>query len=359
LKAVSAEPSKLPKRTDWLFTFADTLHVSLKEGEARIGVKIAGDEVVDVYRYMHVPEEWEREERNRENLTQIIQIFVILTIFIIFVVGVIGASIQWSRKTFSVPAFLTFSIILFSVGIINQINRWPSVLAQFSTAEPLSNQTLMAILIPLIGLIFLSAALSLVIGFITAWKNREPQSNNTTVMVLSGFALGALISGIESIISMTFRPSLEPLWADYMALNSWIPILRDGLGSITNYILATALILLVITAIDRFSAGLTRRKVIFAILFVLLIFVSGGETEASLSFWFISGLTSGILYLLAYLLVFRLNLALIPLVLGAGTILDALQHGLMNGYPSAVPGAVLAIILISMLSVFWYKQLSQ
>lgn len=359
LKAVSAEPSKLPERTDWLFTFADTVNISLKDGEARIDAKIAGNEVSDTYRYIHVPEEWEREERNRENMTQIIQIIVILTIFVIFIVGVIGASIQWSKKMFSLPAFLTFLILLFTVGIINQINRWPSVMVKFSTAEPLSNQKLMAVLIPLIGLVFLSAALSLVIGFVTAWKTRQPRSKNPAITVLCGFALGTLISGIKALVTTWFRPSLEPLWADYTALSNWIPILRDGFGPITNYILGTALILLVIIAIDRFSHKWTQRRVIFAILLVLLVFVAGGETETSLSFWFISGLTSGILYFLAYLFVLRLNLALIPLALGAGAMLDALQQGLLNGYPSAIPGTVLAMILIGMLSVFWHWQLSQ
>ncbi|MEK0336543.1 MAG: hypothetical protein QQN41_03810, partial [Nitrosopumilus sp.] len=75
--------------------------------------------------------------------------------------------------------------------------------------------------------------------------------------------------------------------------------------------------------------------------------------------WLISGLISGIIYLLAYLFVFRFHLALIPLALGAGTILDAMKQGIMNSYPTAIPGAVLAIILIGIISVYWYQQLSK
>ncbi len=359
LKEVSAEPSKLPEREDWLFTFADTLNHPLKEGEARIAVKISGDEVTDVYRYIHVPEEWERQERNRNNLTRIVQIFVILVIFALFVAGVIGASIQWSRKHFSVSVFLIFMILSFVIGLINLVNRWPATIAQFSTAEPLMNQKLIAIIFPIVGLIFLSAAIALIIGFVTAWKTKQTQSQGTVMTIGTGFALGIIIASLSAVISMWFKPSLEPLWADYKALSSFIPILKDGIGSITSYILGATILMLIITSIDRFSNGWTKRKAVFGILLVLMIFVISGNTKENLSFWFISGLTSGIFYLLAYLFVLRFNIALIPLTVGAGAMLDALRQGLMHAYPTAVPGAVLAIILIGVLSVFWYKLLSQ
>ena len=358
LKEVSAEPSKLPERKDWLFTFADTLNYPLKEGEARIAVKIAGDEVVDTYRYIHVPEEWKRQERNRNNQTQIVKTFRGMVIFLLFVAGVIGAIIGWSHKKFSVSAFLIFFALLFIMGVVNIFNRWPATMAQFSTAEPLMNQILMAIALPLVGILFISAGPALVIGFITSWKTKQSQSQSST-SILTGFALGLLIAGISAVISMLFEPSLEPLWANYDALSHYIPTLSAGFSSIPGYILGTTLFLLILTAIDRFSKGWTQRKAIFAIVLVLLVLIATGNSIDSLSFWLISGLISGIIYLLAYLFVFRFHLALIPLALGAGTILDAMKQGIMNSYPTAIPGAVLAIILIGIISVYWYRQLSK
>ncbi|MCI0514745.1 CPBP family intramembrane metalloprotease, partial [candidate division KSB1 bacterium] len=74
LKQISIEPSKLQARMDWLVTYADTLHQPLKEGEARLSVKISGNEIVDSYRFIHVPEDWGRQERNKQNVTQIVSI---------------------------------------------------------------------------------------------------------------------------------------------------------------------------------------------------------------------------------------------------------------------------------------------
>ena len=359
LKEVSAEPSQLPERKDWLFTFADTLNHPLKEGEARIGVKISGDEVTDTYRYIHVPEEWERQERNRDNQRQIIQMFIGIMIFLLFVAGVIGAIIQWSRKAFSVSGFLVFFVFLFALGVVNLFNRWPATMAQFSTAEPLTNQTFLAIALSLVGLLFVSAGTALVVGFVMAWKTKPSESQSSPVAMGMGFALGMLLAGIAAVVSMLFEPSLEPLWASYDAVSNTIPVLRDGLGPITGYILSTTLFLLIFTAVDRFSRGWTRRKVLLGIGLVLVIFIVRGSGVDSLSFWLISGLISGIVYLLAYLFVFRFQLALVPLTLGAAAILGVLRQGLMNSYPTAIPGAVLGMVCIGVVSVYWYKRLSE
>ncbi len=63
LEEVSADPSQLPERRDWSFVFKDPAGYPLDTGEARIIVRIAGDEVVETGRFVHIPEEWEREHR--------------------------------------------------------------------------------------------------------------------------------------------------------------------------------------------------------------------------------------------------------------------------------------------------------
>ena len=60
---ISATPQKLKARTDWTFTFADTTIAPLPQGEPRIDVEIAGDEVAAVGRFVYVPEEWQRQQR--------------------------------------------------------------------------------------------------------------------------------------------------------------------------------------------------------------------------------------------------------------------------------------------------------
>src|SRR5262249_54803894 len=45
-KEVSAQASRRPSRTDWTFVFKDLRDYGLSQGEARISIDIAGDEVV-------------------------------------------------------------------------------------------------------------------------------------------------------------------------------------------------------------------------------------------------------------------------------------------------------------------------
>src|SRR4029450_1374368 len=72
LEEVSATPSKLPARTDWVITFKDRSR-ALPRGEARLAVRLAGDEVADARRFVFIPEEWERTERNAETVASIVQ----------------------------------------------------------------------------------------------------------------------------------------------------------------------------------------------------------------------------------------------------------------------------------------------
>ncbi|MFQ6104666.1 MAG: CPBP family intramembrane glutamic endopeptidase, partial [Candidatus Glassbacteria bacterium] len=165
LKEISTVPSKLPKRTDWELTFADTSGVPLKKGEARITVKLAGDEVADTYRYIHVPEEWKRKERNERTINSIIRLVCILLLVILILSGAIAAIVNWSRRNFSVPVFISFFAILMVLRTAGLINDWPATVAQFSTSEPISNQTFMTVALSLLGSLFVSAGFGLVAGY--------------------------------------------------------------------------------------------------------------------------------------------------------------------------------------------------
>ena len=65
LTQVAADEKDRPARTDWSFAFADPRVDVGKDGEARVAVILAGDEVVASRRYVHVPETWLRAERER------------------------------------------------------------------------------------------------------------------------------------------------------------------------------------------------------------------------------------------------------------------------------------------------------
>ena len=358
LKEVSAVESELPNRRDWLFTFADTANYPLNEGEARIAVKITGDQVADSYRYIHVPEEWAREERNRRSLTNIVRLFCTMVLLIVFLAGVIGAVVGWSRKVFSVRVFMTFFALLFGLHMIDLINGWPSTIARFTTAEPLSNQTFAAIGFSLLGTLFLSAALALVIGFVHSWRLQQLGLRGTRPFAW-GLSLGAIAAGLAASVTK-FAPSLVPFWGVYSAAGNYLPLLAAGLSPLGDYIALSILFLLIFVAVDRFTQGWTQRRTLFSTVLVLLGLViagAGAGSVESLPFLFVSGLISGLVLLLAYSVVLRFHLALIPLALAAVAIFNEVKEGIYQTHPAAIPGSIVAIILIGGVSVLWFRKL--
>ncbi|MDP8240226.1 MAG: CPBP family glutamic-type intramembrane protease [Candidatus Hatepunaea meridiana] len=355
LPEVSAVPSELPERRDWVFTFQDTLNYPLEEGQARIAVMIAGNEVVDSWRFIFVPQEWDRQERKKRNMNEVVQMFCFLIMFLIFLAGVIIAIIRWSRKNFSFTVFRSFLMIFFFFELIYIYNEWLVRIADFSTAEPFSNQLFMLIAASVLWVIFIPALFALLIGFTQTWM-RQPSYEEKSNLIFTGFSVGALIAGITAII-YSFEPSLEPFWAKYEGLDCAIPFIGTGFEPFIGYIAKTILFLIIFIALDRFTDGWTRKKTLFSILTVIAIMFVYKLSINSIGFWAISGLFTGVIFLLAYIFVFRHQLAIIPLVLASFAILEAIKQSMLNAHPAAIPGAVVTIVLIGWISVYWHKKL--
>ncbi|MDZ7359735.1 MAG: CPBP family glutamic-type intramembrane protease [candidate division KSB1 bacterium] len=358
LKEVSAVASKRPARQDWTFEFADTLNYSLKEGEARLAVKIAGKEVVDVYRYIHVPEEWTRQERKERNLPQIVQAACVIMNVLLVIAGVVGAIVAWSRKNFSVKTFLRFLALLFGLNMISLINSWPALVAQFSTAQPFKTQAFIFIAGGLIGVLFLAFALALVIGFVQKWR-REQTPLEISKAFAWGPALGALAAGVMAL-TVYFAPSLKPVWAAYDAAGTFVPLLKTALEPLSQFLTQGTILLLVFTAMDRFTLSWTKRKAWFSALLMLVgLIVAGARSVETLPFWLLSGVAMGLILLLAYVFVLRFHLALVPLAAGVITVLAALKQGIYQAVPAALPGALIATVLIGVVAFYWFKQLAR
>ncbi|MFQ6673940.1 MAG: hypothetical protein ACE5GH_04040, partial [Fidelibacterota bacterium] len=92
-------------------------------------------------------------------------------------------------------------------------------------------------------------------------------------------------------------------------------------------------------------------------LFVMGLVIAGAVSLESLSFWLVSGLVTGAVFLLAYIFVLRFRLSLLPLILGTLTILEEVKQGMYQAYPAALPGAFLAGVLVGLLSIYWFRKL--
>ncbi|MCP4755980.1 MAG: CPBP family intramembrane metalloprotease [Proteobacteria bacterium] len=357
LREISVEPSKLPARRDWEFVYSDEANYPLEEGKALITISIAGDEVTEALRSIHTPEEWIRQERSRRNILDALRKSSIGIQVLIFLAGIVGAVVYWSRnKEFHVSAFLPVFSLLLGIRLLVLANNWPVRLSQFSTSEPLFNQAFSSLVFPVVGAVVLSAAIALLISFLQDWKSQEVRIGSFEAL-WQGFSLGGVVLAVFALIP-AFSPSLSPRWGNFKAAGCYLPMVNEVLILLNEYILFCTMILLVFVALDRFSNGWTQRRVWLAPVPIMVGLALLGSRVDSLPAWFVGGPLVGILMLLAYRFVFRFHMALIPLAVAMISIFESgLKKGMHNVHSTALPGNVLAVMLVAALSFYWFGKL--
>ena len=112
---------------------------------------------------------------------------------------------------------------------------------------------------------------------------------------------------------------------------------------------------------DKLSKGGAEWRPIFTAGLILYGFKLTSTTPENniFSVWLLEAVLIGTLLLFAYRYVFRFHLAIIPLVVATVSIFGLLRELGFNAYPGAIPGALLGITLISLLSYYWFRTLRE
>lgn len=363
LTEISAVENKRPQRKDWSFTFADKNTYQLSEGEPRIMIQIAGDKVVDKAYYIHIPEQWTRDNLSEKNLISIITHLCTLLFFVFFLLGIAALFKNAQRFHFS-KYFISLFSLLFLLSCLSFFNILPKFLATFNTQEPFFNQFFRIISGSLLGALTAAAFYAYIIVLINNWKTHSPMKKNYRTVLL-GVSIGLIFVGLSSIIKK-YAPSIEPQWADYSMLGSYIPLLGVLFATISHYISITISFLLLLAFID-YSEKKWNSRLITSVLLLLIGFIyttleivnAGIQPLTTLPFWFISGLVFGCTLLVIYRFILRFDHTLLPLITGTFIIMKMVQQGIFNAYPSALLATGTTIIMICCLSLYWFKKLDR
>jgi hypothetical protein len=197
LREISSEPEKLPERRDWRLVFASPDDLTLEEGEARIAVNISGDEVSDTYRFVHVPEDWERQERNRSSTARLVRILCMVVTVLIFVAGGVTAIVRWSRGRFAVGVFARFLGLLAILGLVELFNSWPTISVQFSTAQPFTLQAAVTLGGALVFVLVTASVVALIIGLVHQWLPAKEKEGLRRIKRANSFYLNSKRKGLE------------------------------------------------------------------------------------------------------------------------------------------------------------------
>ena len=330
IEEVSAEPSQRPARRDWTLVYADRTR-SLPHGEARVAAVVAGDEISDVYRQVHLPEEWERRERSRLNLVRILGVIrgVLLALGAVFaaVVAVVG----WSRRGFSARTFFWLAPILFLLQLAAFFNGWPAMLSNLATAQPLSHQLLTLIAGGLIGTLFLSLLLALLFGWVKISGRWGGETTGRRIAL--GVAVGVLAKGLQ-VLATAFTSARTPAWPEFGALDNVLPALGPLVQSLTQYFILLCILLVAVAAVEVLTRGWSRRRYAGG-LFILLGLVWQPIDVEGPGEWLVKGLLLGAALLAVYVYL-RAEVGLIPLALATYLALGLLQQAVDQPYGGAL-----------------------
>jgi hypothetical protein len=346
VKEVSAEAQKRPARGDWMFVFSDTRDYGLPEGEPRISIEIAGDEVADAARYIYVPEEWARNERRDRNLPAIFAVTCSVAIVCIMAAGAVIAVVRWSRKqSFSPRTFFAFSVLIFLLSATNLLNNWPVIKLQLSTAQPLMLQAVVVISVSLLVSLFTAVALALVAGLVAGLKD-APLGFGFRATILMGAGLGIALAGLNAV-ARSAAPSMTPSWGNLAPASTFLPILAAALTPLSQFIIQTLLLFLVLRTV-------AHKPRWWPLLLVFGLLLAGSSSVDTISSWLIMGIGIGLGLSVAFKLVFRHFPTLVVITTAALAILATIRDGVQRAYPAALPGSIAAVVLISVAAWVWY-----
>jgi len=354
LEEVSVQATKQPNRTDWIVTYKDSTPPTLSQGQARISVHIAGNEVIDSYRSIHVPEKWTRTEDNMLLLASIITKLCQLAIYVLLIFGSLITIRTWG--TFQTPTSLLLLIGLIVIFMFELCNAYPVKVFSFITSQPFSDQLFRTFGITSILLLLRAALLAISISFVTALAQHS-FFTRTGWSALLGISIGIFFAGFQSLL-IALLPSMAPTWANYTPLQ-FISPLAVGINSlILNYITLTVLLLFGIIALQS-ASFVTRNKLWGSLFFLFLGFISSGIMFAdNLPLFIANGCITGTTFSVLYYLLLRSTYTLIPLATASYLILGQLQEAYFNNYIHSflIHGAASAIVIV--IAWIWYTAIN-
>ena len=130
LQLRTADQTRRDARSDWTFVFADPAIVVGKEGEARLQIAVAGDEVVAAGRSIFVPETWLRAETERDHRLQVVKLAGVFATALGALTALIFAVLSWNRGQCDKRALFAVAALIMAVAIIDLGNSWPDLAMQ-------------------------------------------------------------------------------------------------------------------------------------------------------------------------------------------------------------------------------------
>lgn len=299
LSLVSCDTVKHEDRRDWTIVFKDDAHYQLQSGQARIMVKLSGDNLASIHRSIHAPEEWERSENNRMSQEQLLKAILYCIVAFWFLIFAIQALTAYGINLSLFHSVAVLLLMYVFIRIINFANAYREVIGYLSTDEPLSYQCIQLLSSSLMHYVALGGFLSLFIVWSRSWTVVS-HSKKSFMTMLVGIMLGFGVTGLESLI-WHFQTKYSAYGSSFNFVNFEIPTLAIIIPYfILNMLVTVVTLVSMMATIVWLSGRFSRVPLMLPLFIVCSMILSDAASFSNMSLWAISGLISGILWYMIY-----------------------------------------------------------
>lgn len=225
----SITPSKKQFRTDWIIDFKVNSDNVLSSGETRVQIALTGNSIELLRKYIHLPEQWERELKNDMyylGLLKIISFFIFFFCIILLLLYIL-TSISFASMKYKCIFWSCFFTIFCS--LIHFFNRLPVVVSTFNTIEPWFLQMWRTVGFFLLGNILVIGICLIICSILCIQWPTAYNSQYTTKIWYNGLQKGLLFGLLNALflsICLTYINGYTlPYFYEHAILfaNSYVP----------------------------------------------------------------------------------------------------------------------------------------
>lgn len=359
LKLISVTSNKFDERRDWTVVLQDTQIFDFQlDGQARIKIKISGDQVTEYSRFVFVPEDWSRADQAKVMNLSLVKTGLWFLMFLLLAFGCMFGVSFISQSRLGIQMMQHKGMFVAMISLIYAFNSFSVFIASFNTAEPFYDQlTRISLgLVTKISYQVLFCSIFLAVGAVGFVRGKK--SNFIYALILS-IAIAFIVVGTSSLLSL-YEPFLEPVCGNYGPIGHWSSSFAFVGGYIkTFYLILSSIVAMfvVLKTLQKFWPDRLSMQLACTILFCLS--MEAVQASSSIYWMLLHGLVMGCVVFCVYHLLLRFDMTLLPLIFGTMTICSIIPEIIYPSYVGASSDAVVAMIVVAMVALFFYERAHQ
>lgn len=352
---ISVTSEKFEHRRDWTIIAQDTKVFDFEQGgQARIKIRISGDQVTSFLRFIFVPEDWNRGEIEKLTNLNLFKGILLFLMFCFIAIGFVLASLSLPSTRYGHQIFKHIIFVVGGISFAYMINSYSALITGFTTAEPFYDQLTRLFLAMASGLLWqlLLYAILLAAGAVQLIR---PVRSNMFASLVVAFAIGFMIMGANSLIYF-YQSYLEPVVGPHGLSAHINSTFACGCMYLIKLYSLLAMVIALFIVVKNFSK-LTSFW-LWQLLIIMLFFISleSMQSGISIEWMMIHAIILGLVVYLNYYLALQYDMTLLPLVCGIIVFTSIVPDVIYPVYYGASMDALVAVFAILISSLFFYQQ---